>query len=55
MFDPDYENMAGSAWAMVSSMSKKASYLYDTWGKKLQRIKSRVSSPSLIIGMAFLL
>jgi hypothetical protein len=53
MFDPDHENMAGAAWAMVSSMSKKASYLYDNWGKKLQRIESRVSSPSLTIGMAF--
>jgi hypothetical protein len=53
MFDPDSENMSGSAWAMVSSMSKKASYLYDNRGKKLQRIESRVSSPSLIIGISY--
>ena len=53
MFDPDHENVAGTAWAMVSSISKKASYLYANWGKRLQRIESRVSSPSLIIGMAF--
>ena len=53
MFDPDHENVAGAAWAMVSSMSKKASYLYANWGKRLQRIESRVSSPSLIIGMVF--
>ena len=34
-------------------VSKRVSNLCDYWGNKLQRVESRICSPSLVIGMAF--